>query len=190
MEAIVNWFGGCEVPPTPTPTNTLFPGEAYVFNGYVYDDDTAVGIEGVTVKLYRWTGGEWLEIRSTVTSNEGYFGLWAAPTAGEYAVVETNPAGYTSTRAWVAPGFNGEVVDDDRVEFDHPPIGIVGPSLFYDVRIPTPTATPTETPTATPTPTLTPTLTRTPTPTVTPSGATVTPTATNRPYVYLPLIWK
>jgi len=163
---------------TPTPTNTPVPADQYWFSGYVYDDDSGEGIGGVTVKLYRWTGAEWSEINSKTTSDRGLFGMWAAARAGQYALVETNPEGYISTRASAAPGCNGDVVDPDRIEFDNPPFGVVGPSIFYDVLLSAePTASPTggATPTGTATPeSVTPTLTATarPTPTATPSVVT------------------
>jgi len=161
---------------TPTPTETP---EQYWFNGYVYDDDTGEGIPGVTLKLYRWIATDWSEIKSTTTSGAGYFGLWAPARAGKYAVVEIDLEGYTSTRAWVQGGLNGEVVSPNRIEFDHPPYGLVGLSKFYDAQVPvaTPTSTtvpPTETPTLPPTET--PTLLPDETPTATPIPPTETPT--------------
>jgi len=148
------------VTPSPTPDD-------YWFSGYVQDGGTALGIAGVTVKLYRWIGAGWSEIRTSITSDSGLFGLWAAGGGGKFAVVEINPEGYISTGAWVPGGLNGVVVNDDRIEFDDPPLGFVGPCRFYDVS-----ESPTETPTATPvTPTATP---GTPTPTWTPT-ATPTP---------------
>ena len=156
-----------------TPTPTLAP-DSYWFSGYVREDGTGLGIEGVTVKLYRSTGAGWSEIKSSLTNNSGSFGLWAAGREGSYAVEEINPEGYTSARAWVLPGLNGVVVSPDRIEFDNPPLGMVGSMTFYDVRVEVP---PTETPTATPvTPTPTPA-----TPTHTPTGTPATPTFTPEP---------
>ena len=66
-----------------SPTATATP-EPYWFNGYVYDEDTGEGIRGATVKLYRWTGAEWLEINANSTSEAGIFGLWAPARAGRY----------------------------------------------------------------------------------------------------------
>ncbi|MFH1928726.1 MAG: choice-of-anchor Q domain-containing protein, partial [Chloroflexota bacterium] len=177
---------GCDIgayeyrtsPPTPTPTP-----EAYWFNGYVYDDDTGLGIEGVTVKLYQWVDMEWTEIVSRTTLDTGLYGLWAEGVPGKYAIVEVNPEGYVSARAWVHPGFNGTVINPDRVEFDHPPFGLVGMTHFYDVVAPL-----TETPTVTVGPSATPTATSTLTPTPT---LTCTPTATPEVYrVRLPLVFK
>jgi len=165
------------ITPTSTPTNTPVPSDQYWFSGYVYDDDTGEGIGGVTVKLYRWTGAEWSEINSKTTGGGGSFGIWAAARAGQYALVEINPEGYISTRASVAPGSNGEVVDPDRIEFDNPPFGVVGPSKFYDVLSAEPTASPTggATPTGTATPeSVTPTVTPTATPGVTTTSVVIT----------------
>jgi len=159
---------------TPIPTDTPVPPDQYWFSGYVYDDDTGEGIGDATVKLYRWTGAEWSEINSKTTSGGGSFGIWAAARAGQYALVEVNPEGYISTRASVAPGSNGEVVDPDRIEFDNPPFGVVGPSKFYDVLSAEPTASPTGG--ATPTGTATPeSVTPTPTPSVVTSSTVITP---------------
>jgi len=155
------------VTPSPTPDD-------YWFSGYVQDGSTSLGIAGVTVKLYRWTGVVWSDIGTSITSSSGLFGFWAAGPDGRFAVVEINPEGYISTGAWVQGGLNGVVVNDDRVEFDDPPLGFVGPCRFYDVS-----ESPTETPTATPvTPTATPV-----TPTATPGTPTPTwtPTATPTP---------
>jgi len=156
-----------------TPTPTLAP-DSYWFSGYVREDGTGLGIEGVTVKLYWSTGAGWSEIKSSITNDSGSFGLWAAGRAGSYAVEEINPEGYTSTRAWVLPGLNGVIVSPDRIEFDNPPLGLVGSMTFYDVRVEVP---PTETPTEVPvTPTAIP-VTPTPvTPTATPPTPTETPT--------------
>ena len=164
----------------------------YWFNGYVYDDDR-VGIPGVTVKLHRWTGAAWLEINSKITSDTGLFGLWARAETGKYAVEETNPEGYVSKSAWAPPGLAGTVIGPDRVEFNEPPFGLVGPSEFHDMRASTQTPTPTLTP---PEPTATPTRVRpsaTPTPdppqptaTATPVSATPTTTATTLPLTPTP----
>ena len=170
---------------------TVLEPVQYWFNGYVYDDDTDEGIPGVTVKLYRWTGTEWSEINSKTTSESGLFGLYASAQSGKYALAETNSAEYESTRAEAPAGFDAEVVNADRIEFDDPPLGVVGPSLFYDARAPTPTLSATPTATQSITATHTPTFTATPmgTPSTTPI-ATNTATITSPPDVYLPLVLK
>ena len=197
---------------TSTPTKTLTPSitptnpPQYWFSGYVYDDDTGQGIPGATIKLLRWTGNDWSEINSKTTNDAGLFGLYAPARAGNYALVEINPEGYESTRAEAPPGFDTEVVNADRIEFDNPPIGLVGLSKFYDVRVATATTTPTHppatptvtppatatlsVPTATPTPqTQTPVSTDTLTPTATPAPPTGTPTPMTTSALVSPVGW-
>ena len=168
--------------PTPTATVTLTPAPQYWFTGYVHDDDTGEGIPGVTVKLYRWTGTEWSEINHKTTNEAGLFGLYAPARSGKYAVAEINSVGYDSTRAEAPAGFDAEVIDADRIEFENPPVGVVGPSLFYDARGPTPTPSATPTPTETVTPTASVTPVYTDTPTVAP------PTVVHLPLVLKPVV--
>jgi len=157
----------------------------YVFTGRVIDDNTGEGMTGVTVKLSRWQNGAWREINSANTyAPEGRYVVWAQGQEGKYAVEEINPPGYTSVRADVLQGLHGVVISPDRVEYDNPRLGNVGPANFYDVTGHAGTFTPTPSPTST-------LATATPTPTCTP-GLTSAPTQSPPAHVWvvLPLVLK
>ena len=141
-----------------------YAGSSYQFTGRVIDDNTGAGLADVTVKLHRWQGGQWSEINAgTSSAPDGYYTIWASAQQGKYAVEEINPADYVSVRAVAPEGINATVISPDRVEYDDPAFGVVGPAVFYDAKRPTQTPTPSRTATSTPTRTPAATSTHTPT---------------------------
>jgi LPXTG-site transpeptidase (sortase) family protein len=105
---------------TATPTATQVPGRLHgvVFNDIDADgiqDPGELGIPGVTVTLYDDLGGV---VGTQITLADGSYSFDNL-TAGDYTVVETDPAGYISTTnnsvdATVPPGGDVEVNFGDR----------------------------------------------------------------------------
>jgi len=143
------------------------PTQGHTLSGRVYAGDLGVeppgnvALSGVTVSLYcsNNAGSEGTLLRSTTTNDQGWYGLAADEICEYYNIIETNPAGYTSTGATTV---SGTVIGEDWIEYTYPLEGkTLSGNKFWDKGPPTntPTATHTPTPTATPTKSAPPTLT-------------------------------
>jgi len=141
---------------TPTPTPTTVP---HFFAGYVEIDlAIPVGLPDATVTLYVLEGETWIPVDSTLSDLSGHFELTyiGEPAAG-YAIEETDPPGYVSTRA-EAPSDHWVVVNPNLVRTDSNEETTIC-AYFFDIYTgpsPTPTDTTQPTPSATPTHTATP----------------------------------
>lgn len=154
------------VTPTPTPATSQLCARVYHDRNQdaTYQPESEELLPGAVLTLYR--GGIQLYRETTTLSNQPICFPRLLP--GLYRLVETNPAGFSSTTPddlWAFLGASGDLLID-----------------FGDRLVPTMTPTPTPVMTATPTPTLTPTLTWTASATATPTPtATFTPTPTMTP---------
>jgi len=98
--------------------------------GYVYVDGTTVGLPNADVQLWTRVGHTWTHVGTYRTGADGYFEFTLTDCVDWIKLIEINPPEYVSTKAqgvlWA------EVINADEIRHAYPPVGDVGPYIFWD----------------------------------------------------------